>query len=61
MLTGEYSKEELETYILSRTSCKSGQTHGCKKIELFFDFDTFLTEPFGFPNVPLTSPSGNRF
>ena len=60
LANGGYSKCELGTLRLIRTTCKSVQTHGCEKSGRISDFYTYLTEEVGFLNVPFVSFRGNR-
>ena len=45
---GGYSKGEFGTLHLTRTTCKSVQTHGCEKSGRIYKFYTFLYEVVGF-------------
>ena len=61
LANGKYSRCESGTLRLIRTTCKSLQTHGCKRSGRISDFYTYLTEEVGFPNAPFISFRGNRF
>ena len=61
LANGGYSKGVSGTSLLTRTTCKSVQKHGCGKSGRTSDFYTYLTKEVGFLNASFISFRGNRF